>query len=360
MPVSVVVGGQYGSEGKGKLVSHLACHSPAPVAVVRSGGSNAGHTADGRGRRFLLRQLPSGAVSPDCELFIAAGMLIDLDVLLHEVELTGIDPARLHIDPNATIISRDDMDAERSAHLGGRIGSTLSGTGRAAARKVMRGEDVTVAADVPELAPYLSDVLEGINDHIDGGGHLIVEGTQGFGLSLHHGPFPFVTSRDTTAGSFLADCGVGPARDIEVLVVLRTYPIRVAGNSGPLENELSWEDVQRGAGYPTALAEYTTVTGRLRRVAEFDWALAARAVRANAATALALHGVDYLDYADLGARSWQQLSTTTRQFVDELEQATGCYVRYVYTGPDGCDLIDREQGAPRTRRKRGSASHGSR
>jgi adenylosuccinate synthase len=341
MAVTVVVGGQFGSEGKGKLVSHLACKSEGPTAVVRSGGSNAGHTADGFGRRFMLRQLPSGAVAPDCELFLAAGMQIDLDVLLDEIQRVDVGPSRLRIDPNAVVISDVDRASERRADLNRRLGSTLSGTGFALARKVRRDPALRRAQDVPELDRYLLKVADALNSRVDEGAQVIVEGTQGFGLSLHHGTYPFVTSRDTTASAFLSECGLAPSLATEVLVVMRTYPIRVAGNSGPLRNELSWDQVARKAGYPTALAEYTTVTGQLRRVAEFDWELATRAVAVNRPSAIALHGIDYVNHDDLGAADWEGLSPTSRRFVARLEKRVGCYVRYIFTGPDGSDLIDR-------------------
>src|SRR5436309_1462989 len=108
MPLTVVVGGQFGSEGKGKLVSRLACRAKGPVAVVRGGGSNAGHTAEGCGRRLMLRQLPSGAVNPDALLAMSAGMQIDLEVLLREIETVGVEREHLIIDPNATLISPED------------------------------------------------------------------------------------------------------------------------------------------------------------------------------------------------------------------------------------------------------------
>ena len=340
MSLTVVVGGQYGSEGKGKLVSYLAGRAGGSVAVVRCGGPNAGHTADGPLRRELLRQLPSGAVVPGCKLFLAAGMQLELDLLLDEIARLELGADQLRIDRTATLITDADVAAEREGGLYQRIASTLTGTGAAIARRVLRHEEVRRAIDEPSLAPYLADTATELNEFIDSGAEVIVEGTQGLGLSLWHGSFPFVTGRDTTAAGFLAESGLSPRLVSDVVVVLRTYPIRVGGNSGPLD-ELSWEDVAQRAGYPTALAEYTTVTGRLRRVGKFDWDLAARAVTLNRPTALALHGVDYLCYEDLGATTWDGLSTTTRRFVAELERRLRVPVRFVYTGPDGEDLIDR-------------------
>jgi adenylosuccinate synthase len=341
MPLTVVVGGQYGSEGKGKMVSHLT-HSLGPgTAVVRCGGSNAGHTADGPLGRALLRQLPSGVVDPTCKLFMAAGMQLDLDVLFREIESLEIHPDRLRIDRGATVIEDADRESERSQQLFDRIGSTLTGTGAAIARKVLRAPGVRQTMDVPQLRPFAGDVPAELSRLLDEGRDVIVEGTQGAGLSLHHGPFPFTTGRDTTAGAFLSEAGLPPTRVTDVVMVLRTYPIRVGGPSGPLRDEISWEKIQVRSGYPTALAEYTTVTGRLRRVGEFDWELARAAVRLNGPTALALHGVDYLDHSDLGSRFWDDLGQKSKGFVDRLEREIGVPVRYIFTGPDGHDLIDR-------------------
>jgi adenylosuccinate synthase len=340
MPVTVVVGGQYGSEGKGKLVSHLASVDGGRSAVVRCGGPNAGHTADGAGGRALLRQLPSGAVVPGSRLFMAPGMQIDVDLLHEEISRLGIDPGRLRIDHQATLMSADDSGDERRRHLGERIASTLSGTGAAIARRVLREPDVRLAKHERSLAPYLDDVPRRVSELIAEGSSVIVEGTQGFGLSLYHGAFPFVTGRDTTAAGFLAEAGISPMVVSDVVLVLRTYPIRVAGNSGPLD-EIGWDEVVRRSGYPTALAEYTTVTGRLRRVGEFDWDLAERAVMVNRPTSIALHGADYLDHSDLGVSRWHQLGERSKHFIDTLEQRLGVRVRYVFTGPDRDHIIDR-------------------
>ncbi|HEX8745185.1 MAG TPA: adenylosuccinate synthetase [Thermoleophilaceae bacterium] len=341
MPLTVVVGGQYGSEGKGKLVSYLARSTAPSVAVVRCGGSNAGHTAEGSLGRALLRQLPSGAVEPACQLFLAAGMQLDLPVLQREIEQLQIGADRLCIDRGAVIIEPSDRTTEETHQLYDRIGSTLSGTGASAARKVLRDSSLRRAEDVPELRAYVGDVAEALATHLARGAHVVVEGTQGAGLSLHHGPYPYTTGRDTTAAAFLSEAGLAPMHVTDVLMVLRTYPIRVGGPSGPLHGELSWDEVALRSGYPTALAEYTTVTGRLRRIGEFDWPLARRAVRLNGPTSLAVHGADYLNCADLGVRSWDELSTTTRAFVECLERELGVPVRYVFTGPDGGDLVDR-------------------
>ena len=137
-----------------------------------------------------------------------------------------------------------------------------------------------------------------LNPAIRNGQSVVVEGTQGFGLSLYHAEtWPYRTSRDTTAFSFIGEVGVG-IQPFEVILAVRTYPIRVAGNSGDLPGELTWEELQKRSNYPHPISEFTTTTNRLRRVGEFDWSIVDRAVAANGPTQIALHGADYIDYSD--------------------------------------------------------------
>src|SRR5436190_1857633 len=135
MSVTVVVGGQYGSEGKGKVAQYLAADRNAS-AVVRVGGSNSGHTGfTGDGERRVLRQLPTAALLPDALCILGAGSYIDVDLLLQEVADTGLAPERLVIDEKAFIITADDGEAERDSGLKTAIGSTASGTGASVARR---------------------------------------------------------------------------------------------------------------------------------------------------------------------------------------------------------------------------------
>lgn len=342
MTVTVVVGGQYGSEGKGKLVSYLACHSEVPTSVVRCGGPNAGHTAVGNGKSFQLRQLPCGVVDSRSRLYMAAGMVIDLPVLMDEITRTNVAQDHLVIDRNAAVLTEVDRLNEAGGSLRDRVGSTLSGTGSATARKVLRDPSLPVARDIAELRPFIGVVARLLNEDYDDRTPIIVEGTQGFGLSLHHAQaYPFATSRDTTASAFLSEAGLSPLCVTDVFMVIRSYPIRVAGNSGPLHGETTWADVQARSGYPHELAEYTTVTKKLRRVGDFDWDLVRDAVQVNRPTGLALHGADYLDFRDYGRSDWNCLSSKTKRFVQELEDTFGVPVAFVFTGPSGEHIVDR-------------------
>lgn len=349
MAVTVVVGGQYGSEGKGKLVAHLAAMSQRRVAVVRCGGTNSGHTVDFEGHPYPFRQLPSAAVVPGSELFLGAGMVIDPNLLLEEMNSVRMDQDRVHVDRNAVILDERDLTAERDSHLRQRVGSTLSGTGSATARKVLRDPTQLTASDEPRLKKMVTDVSRDLNEAVDRGDRIIVEGTQGIGLSLHHSAhFPFVTSRDTSASAFLSEVGLAPTLADEVIAVFRSYPIRVAGNSGPLQNELSWEEVTRRAGATGLFQEYTTVTRKLRRVGEFDWDQAKECIRINRPTSLALHGADYLNFGDVGVSDWETLSNETKAFVELMESALNVEVRYIFTGPKQDHIVDRSHQGPST------------
>jgi adenylosuccinate synthase len=275
---------------------------------------------------------------------MTAGMILDVDVLLEEIERCSVRENRLMIDAKAAVLDESDRLSENAGLLGDRVGSTLSGTGAATARKVLRDPSLRLARHIEALREYVGHVSAALNDEVDRGSDLIVEGTQGFGLSLHHAKdYPFATSRDTTAAAFLSEAGLSPLIVSDVYMVLRTFPIRVAGNSGPLRDETTWERVTELSGYPTRLAEFTTVTKKLRRIGSFDWDLAREAARVNRPTGLALHGADYLDYRDLGQRRWDQLTNATRAFIEAVEEELAIPVLFVFTGPAADHIIDRRE-----------------
>ena len=243
MPVTVVVGAQYGSEGKGKLCAHLAASDDLDC-VVRCGGPNSGHTVHVGGIRYELKQVPSGFVNPGARLLVAPGALVNPRIFLEEAMLCGLDPARLGVDENAGVIEEADIQKELALDLRGRLGSTGSGVGAAVSRRVLRESGFRRAKDHPDLAPFTTSVRRELAWALRGDGRILVEGAQGFGLSLYHArDWPYRTSRDTTAHSFLGEVGMG-VRDFEVVMAVRIFPIRVAGDSGPLEHEVTWGEVQ--------------------------------------------------------------------------------------------------------------------
>lgn len=339
MPATIVVGGQYGSEGKGKVVALIASRTRSPW-LVRCGGPNSGHTITVGGRDLILRQVPCSSEPSQGIFCIAAGCVVDEEVLLHELELMEIGPDRIVVDPRAVLVTEEDRAAERRNLES--IASTCSGTGAALERRMSRRGDLALVKDstrlvkrcrVETVAPILHDALEGGND-------VVIEGTQGFALSLLHGPdYPYVTSRDTTAAGFAMEVGLSPRLIDEVVMVIRTFPIRVGGTSGPFADEISWEEIQRISDAPKAMPEYTSVTKRLRRVARFDLTSVVRACRYNRPTSLAVMGMDRLDYADTGVTTFEELSPRSRAFIEQLELATGVTVEFAGTGFRTADVV---------------------
>ena len=341
MPVTVVVGGQFGGEGKGKTVAHLSRNRQYD-AVVRCGGPNSGHTVTINKEQVVLRQVPAGVVNPQTSLFLAAGCILDLNILSEEIEHFHLTPGRLRIDKNALILSPEYIEEEKQRQFDKNFGSTCTGTGIGVLNRILRGKGVKLARDIPSLKSYLSEVGNEIQTLHCQGRNIIVEGTQGYGLSLYHSPYyPFATSRDTIASSFLSEVGISPRIVSEIIMVLRTFPIRVGGNSGPLPNEISWKDIQEESNYPYFVQECTTVTKRLRRVARFDLELVKKANNANLPTQLAVMGLDYLDFENYNVRSFDQLTDKAVDFLSMLRRELRTKITLVGTGPTDNNIIDR-------------------
>ena len=340
MSITVVVGGQFGSEGKGKICAHLALTDNVDY-MIRCGGPNSGHTVDVEGRRYQLRQVPAGFINQHTRLLVASGALVNPEIFLQEVALCGLDPSRIGIDKNTGVIEDVDLHNESTLCLAERLGSTATGVGSAVSRRALRDPKFCLAGDHHALAPFVTSVREELAEAVRLDRSVIVEGTQGFGLSLYHATeWPYRTSRDTTAHSFLGEVGLG-VRDYDVVMAIRTYPIRVSGNSGPLPNEITWEDVQRESGYPHAITEFTTATNRLRRVGRFDWSVVDQAVAANSPTQIALHGADYMNHENLAVTEWKRLTPQLHDFVQSVERRYDIPVAFIGTGTANEHIVDR-------------------
>lgn len=296
MPISIVVGGQFGSEGKGK-VSHYVAREDKARAVVRVGGPNSGHTVySDDGQKYIFQHLPTAAILPDVLCVLAAGSYIDVARLLYEIDLCKLDPARLRVDPNAVVITQQNRVDEGLVGLRAGIGSTLTGTGAAVLNRISRTRPVTFAKDVAELQPFLCEAVECLDGLLQRGERVVIEGTQGYGLSVLHTPYyPYATSRDTTAAGFLSEVGLSPLEVDDVVMVIRAFPIRVPGNSGPLPREATWQIVTKESGATAPLEELTSVTKSIRRVAMFDPAIVHAALRSNRPSRIFLNHVDYFD-----------------------------------------------------------------
>jgi adenylosuccinate synthase len=343
--IAAVVGAQFGSEGKGKVAALL---SRSATLSVRSGGPNAGHSFEGStGAIEAVRMLPCGVASSKSKLAIGPGAVIDIRVLEAEIVRYGITPARLLIDEQAFTVTELDIDSEEP--LVRSISSTGKGAGAAVARRILgrgRGAEASLARNIASLAPFIGDLLEALHAELRNGGFVVAEGTQGFGLSLYHGAYPFVTSRDTTAGALCSEMGIATSTLTDVVLVVRTFPIRVAGPSGPLPNEINWDTLTKESYSPSPVIEYTTVTQRIRRVARFDASMVRRAILANAPTAVALMQVDYLDHAERGKTEFDMLTRKTRDWILHTEQQVGQPFGIISTGPRARDTILRQDVLP--------------
>jgi len=330
MPSTVVIGGFFGDEGKGKIISYLAIQDK-PTIVVRGGaGPNAGHTIKDGEKTYKVRMLPSGFLNKDARVMVGPGVVVNPDVLLNEINDFGVE-GRAYVDNNCGIIEQSHRDTDSKGQLKEKIGSTGSGTGPANAERAMR--TLKLAKEIDNLKQYLIDVPLEINTALDLGENVLVEGTQGTHLSLWHGTYPFVTTKDVTASGICADVGIGPKRVDEVIVVFKSYLTRVG--TGPMPGELDADETSK-----KGWEEFGTVTGRLRRAAEFDFDLARRAVMLSSATQISITKLDVRFPNCAGVTSYNDLDDDARIFIKNIETELGVSVTLIGTGPRVNDVID--------------------
>lgn len=327
--ISIVVGGQYGDEGKGKIISYLALNDK-PDVVARGGvGPNAGHEVNYNGKKYPLRMLPCGFVYERAKVFIGAGVAVDAEVFLREVEITGTQE-RAGIDFRATWLTKEHVERDRS-ETAEKIGSTKTGCGPAVMDRVRRV--ARTVSDAPELKRYITDVVMEVNN----AKNALLEGTQGFMLSPLYGTYPYCTSKDVSASSIAADVGVGPKKIDEIIMVIKAYTTRVGG--GPLKDEATREEAEK-----LGMQEFGTVTGRPRRTSvHLHYGDLGLAARVNSATQIALTKLDIPFPACAGKRKFSDLTKEAQRFVNDVETKLGVPVTLIGTGKDAMDIIDRRK-----------------
>lgn len=345
---TVVYGGSVGSEGKGAIVGNLVRRFQYRSAIC-SFMTNAGHTFKDGDEQIVVQQLPVSIIDPKIEtICIGPGSAITIAQLYKELELYSERynvEGRLRIHPRAMIIEEDDVETEQK--LTKRVGSTMKGCGAALARKALRHPTVRLARDTVWLKPFIADTTEIVNDAINLGGGVMVEGSQGFDLDINHGiAYPECTSRQCTPQQTLADCGIDGSLVTRSVAVLRTYPIRVGnviedgqqvGYSGTYgANELSWAEITERSGSPVPLEERTTVTQRVRRVFEMDWERLKYMGKVCRPTDIALTFVDYLDASLYGQTDWNNLVRVpvVQKFFCAVEDTVHAPINILKTGPD--------------------------
>jgi adenylosuccinate synthase len=331
MTSTVVVGGFFGDEGKGKIISYLAIKDNPKIIVRGGAGPNAGHTIRDGDKVYKVRMLPSGFLNKDAKLMIGPGVVINPDILKKEIQDFNAS-GRSFIDKHCGIIEETHLTRDSKGELKEKIGSTGSGTGPANADRAMRV--LKLAKDIDFLSSLVMDVPQAINSALSANENVLVEGTQGTFLSLWHGTYPFVTSKDVTASGICADVGLGPTKVDEVIVVFKSYVTRVG--TGPLENELSLEEAEK-----KGWSEFGTVTGRQRRAANFDFDLARRAIMLNGATQICITKLDVLFPDCASKNSFDDLSKDAKAFIKNIESELHTPVTIIGTGPDTIDVIDR-------------------
>ena len=349
--VDVLVGGQYGSEGKGNIADYL---SPEYRVLMRVGGPNAGHK--------VYEEPPYTHISLPCgtrrgtdpqHLLIGPGAVIEPTRLLREIRQCEVEPGRLTVDEHVVVISAEDRKWEED-NLEQEIGSTAQGVGKATARRVthrFRDERACklakdLGSEFKELRQYLGSTAERLEKAYAHGEKILLEGTQGTGLSIFHGGYPSVTSRDTTVSGCLSEAGIGPRRVNRIVLVCRTYPIRVGGQSGDFSKEIDWKTVSERSRMPLEKLqqhEVGSVSGKPRRVGEFDWAMLRRACHLNSPTDVALTFVDYLDRRNSDAIRFDQLTPDTIKFVEDVEMVAGVPCSLIGNRFDYKCVIDRRR-----------------
>jgi len=332
VPCTVVVGGFWGDEGKGKIISYLALKDAVDVCI-RTGSVNAAHTIWYKGKRYALHMVPGGFVHKKCRLLVGPGTNVHVGQFLKEVKMTEVKN-RIGVDRQASIIEEKHSALDKSnAHLKG-LGTTGWGVGPAIEERVRR--TAKLAKDTLELKPYLTDVAEEANNAITEGKNVILEGTQGIMLSLFYGTYPYVTGRDTSASAICSEAGVGPSKVDEVLVVFKAFMTRVG--AGPLPGEISKEEAEKRGWFEVAAG-----TGRDRRSAPFDFGVAEKAVTIHSATQAAVTKLDCIYPECKDVKKFDELPKKAKLFISRVEHRTKIPVVLVGTGPDAADIIDRRK-----------------
>jgi len=352
--VSIVVGGHYGDEGKGKIIGYLATADNPPLIVRAGVGPNAGHTIYKEGKKYGLRMIPCGFVNEKSRLAIGAGVLVDPARFLDEVTMTDTS-GRIFVDSRCAVITDEHKKTDKAK--GKKIGTTGSGCGPANAARANRV--AKQVKDVAELSDYLIDVPSEVNKSINRGEEVLIEASQGFGLSLYYGNYPYVTSKDTSASTAAADAGVGPTKVDDVIVVYKAYMSRVGEDphikylsNEEIESDPVWKEVLKRAQESNApgendseriahyLGEKGTVTGRPRKIGSFDYQLAKYSAMVNGATQIAVTCLDKLFPECAGAKKLDGIGSEAKDHVKKIEEEIGVRATLLSTGPNPEDVVD--------------------
>lgn len=329
--VDIIVDLQFGSTGKGAIAGYLATVRPYDM-VVSANRPNAGHTfIDAKGQKMIHKVLPNGAAGPSVRhVMIGPGAVFNMPQMLAEIdqlERFGYSNFAVYIHEAAVVLTEQHRADESVLS---RIGSTQQGSATAIVDKMMRDEKHDPTVKHVEINHPRIIVVSPNEYHsmLSNANHILAEGAQGYSLGIDAGFWPYCTSRNCTVNAFLSDMAIPHTMLDRVIGTARTYPIRVAGNSGPCypdQEELSWEDVG-------VEEEFTTVTKKVRRVFTFSNMQIREAMQANQCDEIFLNFCNYLNTEDCG---------TIAQEIDQICQDVGVgWVRYMGHGPAVGDMVD--------------------
>lgn len=331
MSISIVVGGQYGAEGKDLITAALTQFDQYKI-LVKPGGPNSCHNYSYQNKQYRFRMLPSGCHFDVEQIVFPAGSLIYLPQLFKEAKQYDIDLNKILIDPQAGIIENDTILDQKNDPFYKMFGSTNTGSGYSTALRAKRR--LRLAQDVDEAQQFLNNTQAFLKTCVVKGTPVLVEGAQGYGLSNYHGTYPNVTSRDTTVNAFMSQLGIGHKAIDKVYMVIKCFPTRNKIGEGELYEELSERFIRK---YRRQLLEYgggSYQNGDLpRRVGLFDFDLLQRACIANSPDYLVLTGLDKLDaMLEINSRRIKASYRSTDYFINKIKMVANVPIGLVSSG----------------------------
>lgn len=332
--ITIVIGAQYGGEGKGKITAALYKNRRYSI-VCRCGGINSSHTIVNDTREYRFRMLPTSvSVDLNHKIVFGAGSLIHIPTLFKEMNDWGVSNNKVMIDRNAGIIDDDSIAAQRADTRYEKIGSTLTGTGYATSKRSLR--KLKLASEYDEIRDMISDTSQYLFQRLSRRENILVEGHQGSMLSNYHGDYPYVSSRDSIAAAMLSELGLGLDYKFEVVLVVKTFETR--NHSGSLNNEIAPETaakmgiIERGGGS-------WEIPDRVRRVGMIDPNTIKKAMELNTPKMIAITGGDYLKPS---LRENRSINEENRIAVEEIVQMFSEYsskISMISTGRHTNDII---------------------
>ena len=352
--VTIVIDGQAGSCGKGKICGYIAQKDNIEIST-NNWASNAGHTyVENDNTKIVVSHLPIAILNSNTKLCINAGAIITPEILEEELKKYKeiIGERKIYIHPRAMIIKQKHREEEKEKI---KSGSTFKGCGAALAEKIMRLSEVELVKDYyNKFSEYAKSKIEIADTSVilnTSDMSILVEGAQGADLDINYGlDYPNVTSRQCNCSQLIADAGISPFSVKDVIMVIRPYPIRISNKtnigidiySGDYSGskEISWGEIQNRCGCNVNLEEYTTVTKKVRRVFEMNWERLKYNVMINKPTQIALNFAQYIDWNAYRCNDYNDLPTKVKEFICKIEEITNVPVTIIGTGERNCDIID--------------------